>query len=255
MILRPTPGKISSAYGWRMFSTGPDFHAGIDFSAKVGTPVYAVHAGTVFGVFPNGALNKYGNVVVIKHDSPADAPYSLYAHLSRAVVSKGQHVAVGQKIAETGTTGGLKGETSRTVPPHLHFEMLKGWPPTDSVRINPTKLISGDAIMPDIKIGPSATTAGLGFGSIAALLGLLWWMRRPKSIRNLNGLPNGKAKGRRVTDFDPAQLKRGSKVEREHTSNPKVAQRIAMDHLVEDPRYYQKLAKMHLDGAGTRRTR
>lgn len=181
MILRPTPGKISSGYGWRMFSTGPDFHNGLDFAAKVGTPVYAVHAGTVFGVWPNGALNKYGNVVVIKHDSPADAPYSLYAHLSRALVSKGQRINVGQKIAETGTTGGLKGETSRTVPPHLHFEMLKGWPPTDSLRINPTKFISGDAIVPDIHIGPSATSAVFGFGTIAALLGVLWWMRKRRS--------------------------------------------------------------------------
>lgn len=181
MILRPTPGKISSAYGWRMFSTGPDFHNGVDFAGKVGTPVYAVHAGTVFGVFPNGTLNKYGNVVVIKHDSPSDAPYSLYAHLSRALVSKGDRVKAGQKIAETGNTGGERGgDTSRTVPPHLHFEMLRGWPPTDSVRINPTSLISGDAVMPDIPIGPSPTTAGFGFGTIAALLGVLWWMRRPR---------------------------------------------------------------------------
>lgn len=179
MILRPTQGKISSAYGWRMFSSGPDFHNGIDFQAKVGAPVYAVHAGTVFGVFPNGVLNKYGLVVVIKHDSPADAPYALYAHLNRALVSKGERVRAGQQIAEAGKTGGLRGgDTSRTVPAHLHFEMLKAWPPTDAVRINPTALISGET-----PIGPSPTATGFGLGSVAVLLGVLWWMRRPQGAR------------------------------------------------------------------------
>jgi len=75
----------------------------------------------------------------------------------------------------------------------------------------------------------------------------------PKIIRDLDGLPNGKAKGKRAIDFDLEQLKRGAAVEREHTSDPKIAQRIAMDHLVEDPRYYEKLAKIHLDGFKSRR--
>lgn len=78
-------------------------------------------------------------------------------------------------------------------------------------------------------------------------------VRGPKIIRDLDGFPNGKAKGKRVADFDIEQLRRGAAVEREHTSDPKIAQRIAMDHLVEDPRYYEKLAKIHLDGLRTRR--
>jgi len=78
-------------------------------------------------------------------------------------------------------------------------------------------------------------------------------VRGPKIIRDLDGLPNGKAKGKRAIDFDLEQLKRGAAVEREHTSDPKIAQRIAMDHLVEDPRYYEKLAKIHLDGFKSRR--
>ena len=61
------------------------------------------------------------------------------------------------------------------------------------------------------------------------------------------GLPNGRAKGRRPGEFDPVQLRRGIKVEMEHTNDPKIAERIAMDHLVEDPRYYVKLAKIHVD--------
>jgi predicted double-glycine peptidase len=61
-------------------------------------------------------------------------------------------------------------------------------------------------------------------------------------------LPNGRSKGRRPEEFDPIQLRRGAEVEREHTTDPRTAQRIAMDHLVEDPLYYEKLAKIHLDG-------
>lgn len=61
------------------------------------------------------------------------------------------------------------------------------------------------------------------------------------------GLPNGRAKGRRPGEFDPVQLRRGIKVEMEHTRDPKIAERIAMDHLVEDPLYYVKLATIHVD--------
>jgi hypothetical protein len=62
-------------------------------------------------------------------------------------------------------------------------------------------------------------------------------------------LPNGRSKGRRPSEFDPIQLRRGTTVEMEHTSDPRIAQRIAMDHLTEDRNYYMKLAKIHLDGA------
>lgn len=65
-------------------------------------------------------------------------------------------------------------------------------------------------------------------------------------------IPNGRSKGRRPSDFDPTQLQVGTKVEMEHTTDRRVAQRIAMDHLVEDRGYYKKLAKIHLDG-GRRR--
>jgi hypothetical protein len=55
-------------------------------------------------------------------------------------------------------------------------------------------------------------------------------------------IPGGLASGMRPSDFDPAALRRGTKVEMEHTGDRRVAQEIAMDHLVEDPRYYEKLA-------------
>ena len=61
------------------------------------------------------------------------------------------------------------------------------------------------------------------------------------------GLPNGRAKGRHLRDFDPVQLRRGIQVEMEHTRDAEIAKRIAMDHLVEDPLYYVKLATIHSD--------
>ena len=60
-------------------------------------------------------------------------------------------------------------------------------------------------------------------------------------------IPDGRSKGRRPSDFDPTQLTIGTKVEMEHTTDRRVAQRIAMDHLTEDRNYYKKLAKIHLD--------
>jgi hypothetical protein len=61
------------------------------------------------------------------------------------------------------------------------------------------------------------------------------------------GLPNGRAKGRHPSEFDPVQLRRGIQVELEHTRDAQIAERIAMDHLVEDPLYYVKLATIHVD--------
>jgi len=65
-------------------------------------------------------------------------------------------------------------------------------------------------------------------------------------VRRWQGLSKGKSRG----DFDPAQLRRGTKVELEHTKSRRVAERIAMDHLTEDPRYYVKLARMERNRAG-----
>lgn len=59
-------------------------------------------------------------------------------------------------------------------------------------------------------------------------------------------LKGGKAEGMRPSDFDPKELRRGIKHEMEHTGNRCVAMRIAMDHLVENPRYYQILDRAGL---------
>ena len=57
---------------------------------------------------------------------------------------------------------------------------------------------------------------------------------------------DGKSKGHHISEFDTDKLIQGAKVEREHAGkmHPKLALRITMDHLIEDPEYYTKLAKM-----------
>ena len=54
-------------------------------------------------------------------------------------------------------------------------------------------------------------------------------------------MANGLSTGHSSDEFDAADLAEGTEVELEHTSSRRVAQRIAMDHLVEDPDYYRKL--------------
>lgn len=54
-------------------------------------------------------------------------------------------------------------------------------------------------------------------------------------------IPGGKADKRNPKDFDQAQLKKGIQHELEHTNDKKLAMEIAMDHLSEDPKYYDHL--------------
>ena len=87
-------------------------HSGIDFVAKIGTPILAAGNGTVLRAGWDGA---YGLTVQIKH---AEGYVSKYAHASKLNVTVGQTVTRGQKIAEVGLTG-------RTTGAHLHFEVLR----------------------------------------------------------------------------------------------------------------------------------
>ena len=58
--------------------------------------------------------------------------------------------------------------------------------------------------------------------------------------------PNGRSKHRQPRDFDAGALRRGMRVEAEHSRDPRVQMRIAMDHLTEDPAYYAKLRRANL---------
>jgi murein DD-endopeptidase MepM/ murein hydrolase activator NlpD len=97
-------------------------HLGVDYAAPVGTPVRTVGAGVVEFA---GVQNGYGNVVQIRHGSNRS---TLYAHLSRVDVRKGQAVEQGQRIGAVGATGWATG-------PHLHFEFRVGLQHVDPQRI------------------------------------------------------------------------------------------------------------------------
>jgi hypothetical protein len=63
-------------------------------------------------------------------------------------------------------------------------------------------------------------------------------------LEYVDQLPGGLADEKKPSDFDKNALKLGIKFELEHTDDHALAKEIAMDHLTEDPRYYDKLAKM-----------
>ena len=84
-------------------------HLGVDYGAPIGTPVRSIGDGLVtFAGWQNG----YGNVVEIRH---AQNRETLYAHMSRIDVRKGQRIKQGQNLGAVGSTGWATG-------PHLHFE-------------------------------------------------------------------------------------------------------------------------------------
>lgn len=114
----PPGTRISSGYGPRDNSKNPEissYHSGIDYAVKVGTPIAAAGAGVVT---ETGLHRQYGNYVIIKHGSRS----TLYAHLSKILVNKGDKVVAGQQIALSGGKKGAQGSGTSTGP-HLHFEV------------------------------------------------------------------------------------------------------------------------------------
>lgn len=65
----------------------------------------------------------------------------------------------------------------------------------------------------------------------------------PKQARE-DKVPGGLGDKKKPSDFDPKQIAKGKKVEMEHTDDPSLAEEIAIDHLTEDPAYYDKLEKI-----------
>lgn len=86
---------------------------GIDIAAPIGTPIYASAAGTVIVSASGGWNGGYGNLVIISH---ANGTQTVYAHASKNLVSIGQRVDQGDKIALMGATGKATGS-------HIHFEI------------------------------------------------------------------------------------------------------------------------------------
>jgi murein DD-endopeptidase MepM/ murein hydrolase activator NlpD len=118
----PVRGPVNSGFGGRAspWSSGPEFHSGLDIGAPVGTQVKAPAPGTV--VFA-GTHPEYGQTLIVDHGNETK---SLYGHLSRLSVTVNQTVQRGDVMALTGNTG-------RSSGPHLHYEIqVEGQP------VNPT---------------------------------------------------------------------------------------------------------------------
>ena len=117
--------RITSSFGLRKHPILHTLrrHEGVDYAAPTGTPVATVGDGVVESA---GWQNGYGNVVVVQHN----ASYTtVYGHLSRIQVKRGQSVSQGQLIGNVGSTGWSTG-------PHLHFEYRINGRYTDPSRVN-----------------------------------------------------------------------------------------------------------------------
>ena len=118
-------GRLSSNFGRRSAPTrgASTYHKGVDWAVPKGTTVVASSGGTVTKA---GWGSGYGYVVYIKHP---DGRETRYGHLSKVLVSAGQSVKQGQKIA-------LSGNTGRSTGPHLHFEIR-----VNGTAVNPLKYL------------------------------------------------------------------------------------------------------------------
>ncbi|GAB4218174.1 MAG: peptidoglycan DD-metalloendopeptidase family protein [Rhodoferax sp.] len=132
--------RVSSGFSMRFHPILKNWraHLGTDFAAPKGTPARAVGDGTVaFAGWQNG----FGNVVFVQHRNNTE---TVYAHLSKLMVNRGQRVSQGETIGLVGATGWATG-------PHLHFEVRVNGAQQDpmlmarrseSIPLNPARMAS-----------------------------------------------------------------------------------------------------------------
>ncbi|ANE52236.1 M23 family metallopeptidase [Flavisolibacter tropicus] len=115
--------RIASGFGYRIdpiYKT-PKLHAGLDFSAPQGTPIYATANGTVkLATYSDAG---YGNHVIIDHGYGYE---TLYGHMVRVKARSGQRVTRGEVIGYVGSTG-------KSTGPHCHYEVHKNGQKLDPV--------------------------------------------------------------------------------------------------------------------------
>ena len=121
--------RVASGYGYRKdpFTKKPRMHWGMDFTAPTGTPIYATGDGIVKRA--DNRASGFGKHIRIDHGF---GYVSLYAHMSKYKVKRGQKVKRGEIIGYVGNTG-------RSAGPHLHYEIFK-----DGKKINPLNFYYGN---------------------------------------------------------------------------------------------------------------
>jgi murein DD-endopeptidase MepM/ murein hydrolase activator NlpD len=136
---------FTSGYGVRTdpFRGRAAMHAGIDLAGPLGTPIYA----TADGVVDRAEWNNggYGNLVEVNHGHGIQ---TRYGHLTRYVVSTGEHVKRGQLIAYMGSTG-------RSTGSHLHYEVR-----IDGQAVNPVPYLQSTAYLASVQRRASAMAIG-----------------------------------------------------------------------------------------------
>lgn len=123
----PSCHTVSSGYGGRIHPTTGKykFHGGLDIPGSYGSAIVAANSGKVIWAGNRG--DSYGNYVIIDHGGGVS---TLYGHSSKVLVSTGQSVSRGQRIANVGSTG-------RSTGPHCHFEVR-----INGSRVNPTPYVN-----------------------------------------------------------------------------------------------------------------
>ena len=125
LIMPVIGGHITSGFGMRRHPIlgYSRLHAGIDFGAAYGSPIYAVSDGTVSFAGWHGG---HGTYVKLEHGGGFGTGYG---HMSRIAVGPGSHVRAGQVIGYVGSTGLSTG-------PHLHYELYRGGVPVDPASVS-----------------------------------------------------------------------------------------------------------------------
>src|SRR4051794_39679153 len=145
--------NFTSSFGVRSdpFKGRAAMHPGVDLAGPVGTPIYA----TADGIVDRAEWNSggYGNLVEIDHGHGIQ---TRYGHLTRYIVSNGEHVKRGQLIAYMGSTG-------RSTGSHLHYEVR-----LDGKAVNPIPFMqSSDFLQSVQRRAAAATSAAVAVGGPA----------------------------------------------------------------------------------------
>lgn len=138
-FMKPNTAHYTSNYGVRTHPvTGQrgKMHWGLDFSGHTDDNIRAAEAGTIREA---RMMTGFGNCIMLTHRINGVVYETIYAHLARFTVRKGQKVTKGQII-------GIKGNTGSSTSKHLHFEIVKGgtWNNTYKNNVNPLHYIDDE---------------------------------------------------------------------------------------------------------------